>query len=515
MAHSITDYADTQGRSYTEGLSDEHRATHGHYLTPPAIARLMAKQLASGLDGSVVRLLDPAAGAGILACAVCEALADKLTPPSEIQLTCYEIDAGLRPILQKVLTTLEQAMRDKGIQLLVEMRFEDFVLANASALQQGLFSASAPFDAVISNPPYFKLAKSDPRAIACQTVVHGQPNIYGLFMAIAGAMLREGGRLNFIVPRSFASGPYFRLFREIFFAALKPEAIHVFNSRSDAFGRDEVLQENVILSARRETHWKGNNDVLVITASHGMRDLDRPEIFSVPLKEVLDLRSKDKVLCIPGSDDEVKVFHKLRHWQGNLHRHGWEISTGPVVPFRATDVIVNEPTQDTIPLLWMQNVKAMVTAWPAITRKSQYLVSCQESTAIVLPNRNYVLLRRFSAKEQDRRLTAAPVLARELPSKQVGLENHLNYIYKPSGALTEDEAIGLAALLNSRLLDNWFRAINGNTQVSATEIRSMPLPPVETIRAIGAEAKKILTLDAIDDLVEQMTAYEERIPVSA
>ena len=43
----------------------------------------------------------------------------------------------------------------------------------------------------------------------------------------------------------------------------------------------------------------------------------------------------------------------------------------------------------------------------------------------------------------------------------------------------------------------------------------MPLPPVDSIRAIGVEAKRIKNLDAIDDLVEQMTAYEERIPVSA
>ena len=76
-------------------------------------------------------------------------------------------------------------------------------------------------------------------------VVHGQPNIYALFMAATAALLRKGGEFLFITPRSFASGPYFRLFREKFFANIRPVGVHVFGSRREAFGRDEVLQESI------------------------------------------------------------------------------------------------------------------------------------------------------------------------------------------------------------------------------------------------------------------------------
>jgi adenine-specific DNA-methyltransferase len=87
----------------------------------------------------------------------------------------------------------------------------------------------------------------------------------------------------------------------------------------------------------------------------------------------------------------------------------------------------------------------------------------------------------------------------------VGLENHLNYISRPGGTLTDDETLGLAALFNSSLLDSYFRASNGNTQVSATELRTMPLPSMATIVAIGQQA--LILSDnpaALDALVMEM-----------
>ena len=332
-------------------------------------------------------------------------------------------------------------------------------------------------------------------------------------MAIAAATLAPAGRLAFIVPRSFASGPYFKLFRERFFAEVRPDSLHVFRSRTDAFADDAVLQENVIFVATKAPLWARQAAAsklwFVVSASRGVSDLLTPEVFRLPMNEVLDLESKDKVLCMPSTQEEVLVFHRLKHWTGSLHRYGWDISTGPVVPFRATDVIVNVPAADAIPLLWMQNVQAMQTTWPVATHKAQYMPDCPESAALVLANKSYVLMRRFSPKEQDRRLMVAPLLADDLPTARVGLENHLNYIHKPKGALSGDEVYGLAALLNSRLIDTWFRSMNGNTQVCATELRAMPLPPLGAIRAIGRAARNTKSLAHIDAIVERLTNEQE------
>ena len=85
----------------------------------------------------------------------------------------------------------------------------------------------------------------------------------------------------------------------------------------------------------------------------------------------------------------------------------------------------------------------------------------------------------------------------------VGIENKLNYIYRPKGHLRRDEVMGLTALLDSDIFDAYFRTFNGNINVSATELRMMPLPAIETIREIG---KKIIlrnnySIDYINDLV--------------
>ena len=69
----------------------------------------------------------------------------------------------------------------------------------------------------------------------------------------------------------------------------------------------------------------------------------------------------------------------------------------------------------------------------------------------------------------------------------VGLENHLNYISGVSRQLDDEVAYGFSALLSSSFLDRFFSISNGNTQVSAIELRAMPLPSEQDIRSNGIE----------------------------
>ena len=72
----------------------------------------------------------------------------------------------------------------------------------------------------------------------------------------------------------------------------------------------------------------------------------------------------------------------------------------------------------------------------------------------------------------------------------IGLENHINFIHRPKGELSEEEVYGITAILNTSFIDIYFRMLNGNTQVNATDIRSLPLPPLDKIKEIGRHVIK-------------------------
>jgi adenine-specific DNA-methyltransferase len=369
--------------------------------------------------------------------------------------------------------------------------------------------SSLEYDIIVSNPPYFKLNKEDSRAKAAESITNGQPNIYALFMAVSSKMLSQNGQLIFITPRSYASGSYFKSFREFLFSNVTINQMHLFDSRKDTFNRDNVLQETLILKAT-----KGNdihaNSIVTVTSTKGIKDLSNPRIKNYPQNQILNLKSKEKILHIPVNDEEEEIVDLFRSWNGSLNKYNIQISTGPVVAFRATEYVKEVYENGTVflaPLIWLHNVYKMHIDWPVHKpNKGQYIQICSDSMSLLLPNKNYILLRRFSAKDDKSRLIASPYFAKPEDAEFLGIENKVNYIYRPKGELERNEIIGLAAMLNSKLFDNYFRIFNGNVNVSATELREMPLPPLELIKAIGDQLilnDTAFSQEGINDLIFQ------------
>ena len=491
------EYAEALGEVYLSFSRHNHRKNGGHYLTPAAIARFMAE--CSAYSEPDLRVLDPGSGTGILSAAVCEAARNGTV--KSLHVDAYETDPLLACLTRFVLSFAGNWLAQRGIALTFEARHGDFVLDNAAALQStakangqrvSIGDVSTEYNLVISNPPYFKIGKDDPRAVAWASVVHGQPNIYALFMAISAELLSESGKLVYIVPRSFASGPYFRRFREVFFQRVAPTAIHLFESRRDVFRNQTVLQENLVLTARRRSDGEALDEAQVLVShSRGADDLAYRRSLHVNVDSVLDMASENRELSIPLCAQDLELVRAMRNWPSTLRSLGMEISTGPVVPFRATQFLAQAAGGDPkVPLLWMQHVRPMKTEWPSPTaEKPQWIAVEPDSKKLLVEDASYVLLRRFSAKEEKRRLVAAPLIRGSLNADMVGLENHLNYIRGVSRQLDEEIAYGLSALLNSTFLDRYFRISNGNTQVSATELRAMPLPSEQDIRSIGIETQ--------------------------
>lgn len=496
-------YAHKLAEKYIEGTPVEHRKKNGQYFTPPEVADFMA-DLAEVNGRSAIRVLDPGAGTGILSCAVCERLG-QIQGLNEIELDVYETDPCLLAMLDEVLPHLTSWLRRHGVSLKFRVLAEDFVLSTAKLAEE-----FEPYDVVLSNPPYKKIRGDDPRSRLAIEAVCGQPNLYALFMLAAAKVLRHSGSMVFITPRSYMAGSYFKAFREAFFKIVQPVRAHLFESRKDVFSNQKVLQENVILESRKGV----GAESIIVSHSHNSEDLERSVLNKVPLAYALHTGKNGTVLRLPIDEFDDLVVEVVDSWTDTLADYGFEISTGPVVPFRAKEFILpnGRSTEATLaPLLWMRNVQPMRAIWPCDCpdnrdAANQFIVANNETRRrkLLVPPMNMILLRRFSVKEEKRRLTAAPLFAGAFDSEWIGLENHLNYIRRPRGKMTQLETIGLAVLLNSSLIDRYFRICNGNTQVGATEIRAIPLPPLDMVGQLGKSFGKRVGGDVherIDSLV--------------
>lgn len=489
-------------RIQAERAKSESRSAskeRGQFFTPPSVASFMAGRLKS--LPSEIRLLDPGAGIGMLTAAVCERVT-RLPGRRALTVDAFETDASVISSLEEVLKLCQRVLSAAGHCMRFTIHAKDFVLAN-DADTGLLFSRTIQprYNAVIMNPPYYKIGKDSQYATALPQIIHGQPNVYAVFMALGGLLLEPGGQFVSITPRSYCNGPYFRRFRQWFFRRMGIQQVHVFESRSDTFREASVLQESIITVAKRQERQPER-----ITISHSSkRDIKRlPTQMDLPRSLVIDDPAKSAILRLPVSPLEVGVIEAVEQWDQRFQALGLRVSTGPVVMFRTREFHVSDPADDptAVPLLSMHNVRPFCTEWPVVKNgKPRAFANSPESRRFLVPAGRYVLIRRFSAKEERRRLTASWLSSSSSSFDWIAIENHLNYVYHADRSLAESEMVGITAMLNSRLLDTYFRTISGNTQVNAAEIRAMPFPSLLTLDELGRRIQQLPSLD--DGAVEE------------
>ena len=483
----LLEYAEESSELYINTYDIDLRKTRGQFFTPKQVAVFMAKMF--NVTRNRIHLLDPGAGTGILSVAFCDRISNS-DESMDLTIDAYENDPNLLPHLKKSLELCKIKLEERGHKFDYNIYEQDFILHNAIYFKKSDLMDSGEnrilYDFVISNPPYYKLSKNSPQSTVMMELISGQPNIYALFMALSACMLKPEGEMVFITPRSFCSGLYYKKFREWFLKNVQIENIHIFESRKEIFDKDEILQENIILKARRVGKIN-KHDKLTISVSKN-KDIKKLRRIEVQSDDVIYHKNGQTFIRIPTSSLDVDIVHIIDKWPYTLRDLGLEISTGPVVDFRAKYYLLHEFTKNSssTPLLWMHNMQNMKVVWPLKKKKkASAILVCDMTMPILLPVKNYVLVNRFSSKEQKRRLKAAVLLESDFHHDFVGIDNRVNYIHRPEGNLSIHEAFGIAAILNTSSIDNFFRSISGSTQVNATEVRSLPLPSIEDIRKIG------------------------------
>lgn len=471
MATEVIAGIEERRRSCGERLDPARRSELGQFFTPSDVAAFMADQL--NVRPGTTRVLDPGAGVGSLTAAVTARWAAHSGGP--IHVTAVEADQALRPALEDTLqelTTLHDVSAD-----VVTADFVEWATDRIS----GFGALNGPrFDVVVMNPPYGKIhtASAERRRMSAAGIE--VPNIYAGFVALAARLLDDDGQLVAITPRSFTNGPYFRRFRRLLLEAVGLRRIHVFEARDLAFADSEVLQENVIFAGTRGV----KPDSIVVSSSRSVSHTVTTR--TVPYNEVIRPYDPDAFLHITVDDDAAEHARQMASLPCRLPDLDLQVSTGPVVDFRVRAHLRSEPEAGAVPLIYPTHLRGGRVSWPQLNgRKPNAFVHCGDTARWLMPAGVYVLVKRFSAKEEPRRVVATVIGPRDLPGDAYAFENHLNVFHCQGGGLDEDLALGLAAFLNTTTVDQYFRQFNGHTQVNATDLRSLRFPSRDELVRLG------------------------------
>lgn len=480
-------------------LDPQKKSAQGQYMTPYVVAQFMAS-LFRPQEGGEVRLLDAGAGVGSLTAAFVEAWCCRNPHVSRMAVTAYELEPVFTGYLQDTLTDCRQRCCQVGMVFDADLLPQDFLEAGAHQLFMGRES-SRRFTHAILNPPYKKIHSTSAHRLLLRALGIETGNLYTGFLAVAIKLLEPGGELVAITPRSFCNGPYFTAFRYLLLETMALRHIHVFESRKQTFKEDDVLQENIILYAVKHVPQAR----VTLSLSHGL-DFAHATSRDVDCAEVVSLQDPHRFLHLAVRDDEQRCLERMRAMPCTLQDLGIEASTGLVVDFRLKTYLRREPEAGTVPLIYPAHCQDNIVTWPqAQCRKPNAIVDAEPVQKWLYPNGHYTLVRRFSSKEERRRVVAAVHDPDHVPGEKIGFENHLNVLHCHRQGLSQELARGLAVYLNSTFVDRCFRQFNGHTQVNVKDLYNLRYPEKETLIAFGTcvEKQSFPTQDDMDGWIEK------------
>jgi len=497
MTVVLSNTLDVVRKSLNAATDRRERSKIGQFFTPAMIARYMASLFQHA--GPEVRILDPGAGAGVLFASFVEALVSKEGRPRSITVVAYENDKAVLPHLKDTMERCRMICKDAGISFRGEIRTEDFVASAIVQSDDGLFSTRGErFTHAILNPPYKKISSETAMRRSLNAAGLEVSNLYAAFVWLSARMLTPEGEMVAITPRSFCNGPYFRRFRVGLLDVMSLRHVHVFESRRKAFGDDDVLQENVIYHAVRTTEKPKH---ILLSSSTGV-DFEKTLTRSVPYERIILPGDRDVFIHLALSDDDNRATERMSGFTATLDMLGIEVSTGPVVDFRMQKYLHKHAAKGTVPLIYPGHFKDGFVQWPMQSQKKPNAIETSPHTmGMLLEAGYYVLTKRFSSKEERRRVVAAIYDPRLIEASHVGFENHVNYFHVKGKGLAPNLTKGLALYLNSTLFDQYFRIFSGHTQVNATDLRKMHYPARDKLLRLGAHVKNHMpdqeTVDAI------------------
>ena len=492
-----TDASYRIGMIYTGMIPVRLRAELGAYYTPPALCeRLLDMATEAGVDWRSARILDPACGGGAFLSPVARRIMKNLgncsaeTVLNHIQNRLYgfELDPFAAWMSQVFLdVTLGELCHGAGTRLRSIVQVHD-------AMEQT--PQGEGFDLVVGNPPYGRVSLSPELRDKYRRSLFGHANLYGVFTDLALRFARPGGVIAFVTPTSFLAGEYFKNLRGLLGREAPPVSIDFVGERKGVFA--DVLQETLLATYRRGGNPDAGEVHFITPGPDGSITTKTAGSFGLPEEPA-------QPWVMPRSEDQCLLVRQAERLPYRLADYGYTVSTGPLVWNRHKKSLRGGPGKGRYPLIWAESVRSHgAFEFRALKRNHKPFFEPKANERWVVTDSPCVLSQRTTSKEQNRRLKVA-----ELPlsfvEKHGGVvvENHLNII-KPLGGDPKVTSAALSALLNSEVVDRLFRCINGSVAVSAYELKSLPLPSPEDMKAIEQMVYRRAKRKTVERAVERL-----------
>jgi len=418
------------------------------------------------------RLLDAGAGIGSLSSAFLERYASGDLKFDNIELAAFELDEMLHKEIKQTL-----AGYTSRISLTYEIIGGDFIENAVNMIQ----FRQRTFTHAILNPPYRKMNSHSRYRLLLRKVGIETVNLYSAFVALTLELMEQGGQVVAIIPRSFCNGPYYRPFRDFILERAAIRHMHLFESRNKAFKDDDVLQENIIIQLERG----GQQGSVTVSTSTDDTFTDLAA-YEHPFDRIVFMDNPERFIHVPVTLEKnvIELTPAIRYSLDDL---GIKVSTGPVVDFRLKEHLREMPESGAVPLLYPGHFGGDNTTWPIAGMKKPNAIQYNKATEKWLfPNGYYCVVRRFSSKEETRRIVASVVNPDTFANTTLlGFENHLNVFHENKHGLPEALACGLAAFLNTAAIDVYFRQFSGHTQVNATDLKLLKYPSRKALIELG------------------------------
>ena len=488
---NILTYADMVRQEMHNKLAKKEKFRQ--YFSSAPVASLMASMM--DYNRKTIRILDPGAGVGSLFAACMQCIFDGDYKPDSVEIVAYEIDHTLIDSIEDTMQLAGRTCRDMGVKFSSDVVERDFIrdyAASSNILTKG-------FTHVIVNPPYEKINTASKTYGLLDGIGLPAKNMYSAFIAISYNLLSSEGQMTFISPRSFCNGSYFEQFRKDFLNATNLKRIHLFGSRTTAFQDDGVLQENVIISAEKH----GTNQNMIISSSNAAADnmIQR----RVGRSDVIHDTDPHMFIHIVPDVTGARISERLRYLDCTLEELGISISTGRVVDFRAREELRHIDEPGAVPLVRPFNISDGTMKFPIRHKKHHIFIMANGSTKkLLVENGNYVLVKRFTAVEQKKRITAAIWTRDMYDANLVGFENRINYFHQGGMPLAGDVARGLWVFLNCTMVDTYFRQFSGSTQINASDLRYLRYPSEKQLVKLGHSTVPGMGQAEIDRLVDEL-----------